>query len=80
MATRDEASFRRMCRTFPIRTGVFTVGPLAFALAQVLNAAVHGVPVWPVALVAAVMCVFSALVTDYHLARFRRRRLEPLGD
>jgi len=69
-----------MCRAFPVRTSVFTVGPLAVALAQLLNALVHGVPVWPVAVVAAVTCVFSALVTSYHLAKFRRRRLTPAFD
>lgn len=77
MATRDEPSFARMCRSFPVRTSLFTVGPLVFALAQLLNAFVHGIPVWRVAVIAAVMAVFSVLITSYHLAKFRRRRLTP---
>ena len=75
MATRKKPSFVRMFRRFPFRTGLFTFGPLAIGLAQVLNAAFHGISLWPVVAVAAVMCVFSVLVTNYHLASFRRRTL-----
>jgi hypothetical protein len=75
MATRNKPSFVRMFRRFPFRTGLFTFGPLAIGLAQVLNAAFHGISLWPVVAVAAVMCVFSVLVTNYHLASFRRRTL-----
>lgn len=72
---REEPSFGRMCRAFPVRTGVFTVGPVAVGLAQVGNALVHGSAVWPVAAVAALMGAFSVLVTRYHLSAFRRRAL-----
>ena len=75
MATRNKPSFVRMFRRFPFRTGLFTFGPLAIGLAQVLNAAFHGISLWPVVAVAAVMCVFSVLVTNYHLASFRRQTL-----
>ena len=75
MTTRNKPSFVRMFRRFPFRTGLFTFGPLAIGLAQVLNAAFHGISLWPVVAVAAVMCVFSVLVTNYHLASFRRRTL-----
>lgn len=64
-----------MCRTFPLRTGLFTVGPVAVGVAQLLNVALHGTAVWAAAAAAAVMCAFSVLVTSYHLARFRRRAL-----
>jgi ribosomal protein L10 len=66
-----------MCRTFPIRTAVFTLGPLAVAVAQLLNAFVHGhgsaLPL--VAVIAVLTCVFSVLITRYHLSAFRRRTL-----
>lgn len=75
MATRNKPSFVRMFRRFPFRTGLLTFGPPAIGLAQVLNAAFHGISLWPVVAVAAVMCVFSVLVTNYHLASFRRRTL-----
>lgn len=78
MATRDHSSFARMARAFPVRTGLFTLGPLIVGFAQLLNAAVHGTAVVPVAAVTVVMIVFSVLVTGYHLAKFRRRTL--LGD
>lgn len=75
MATRNEPSFARMCRAFPVRTGVFTAGPLLVGFAQLLNALVHGSAVLPVAAIAVIMCAFSVLITNYHLASFRRRRL-----
>lgn len=67
-----------MCRTFPLRTGVCTVGPIAVGVAQLLNVVLHGTAAWgTVAAVAAtaVMCLFSVLITGYHLARFRRQSL-----
>lgn len=75
MATRDTPSFARMCRAFPVRTSLFTLGPLLVGAAQLLNALVHGSALLPVAAVALVMCAFSVLITNYHLASFRRRRL-----
>ena len=64
-----------MCRTFPVRTGLFTVGPVAIGLAQLLNATLNGAAVWVAVLATAVMCAFSVLVTGYHLAQFRRHTL-----
>ena len=75
MATRSDPSFLRMCRAFPMRTALFTLGPFVVAVTQVLNAFVHGGKLWLVAIVAAATVVFSVLVTNYHLAKFRRRRL-----
>ena len=75
MAIRDQPSFLRMFQAFPVRTGLFTLGPLAVGLAQVCNAVFHGSTLWPVVAVAAAMVVFSLLVTSYHLASFRRRTL-----
>jgi VIT1/CCC1 family predicted Fe2+/Mn2+ transporter len=74
MSTRTP-TFARMLRTFPLRTGVFTVGPVAVGVAQLLNVALHGTAVWVAVVAAAIMCVFSVLITGYHLARFRRQSL-----
>lgn len=75
MAVRDQPSFAHMCRAFPVRTGLFTLGPLAVAAAQLVNASVNGGSLLAVVAVAAVTCAFSLLVTRFHLAAFRRRRV-----
>jgi hypothetical protein len=64
-----------MCRTFPLRTGLFTVGPVAVGVAQLLNVALHGNALWAAVAATAIMCAFSVLITSYHLTRFRRRAL-----
>jgi urea transporter len=73
MATRDRPTFEEMCRAFPIRTGLFTFGPLLVGAAQSLNAVAHGTNLWLVAFIAVVTVAYSILVTNYHLASFRRR-------
>ncbi|WP_123538524.1 hypothetical protein [Halosimplex salinum] len=73
MASRQQPSFGKMCRHFPIRTALFTLGPLVIGAAQFLNAAVHGSNLWLVAAVAAMMVAYSVLVTRYQLATFRRQ-------
>jgi len=64
-----------MCRAFPLRTGLFTAGPIVIALAQLLNMAIHGTGIWAAAIATAVMVSFSVLVTSYHLAKFRRHTI-----
>lgn len=76
MATRRRPSFASMCRTFPMRTALFTAGPLLFGVAQLLNAYVHGTGLLGPAAVTGLLLVFSLLVTQYHLASFRVTRLE----
>lgn len=76
MATRDRPSFRRMARARPVRTAVFTLGPLAVGVAQLLNATVHGTGLVAFGAIAAAMAAFSVLVTRYHLTVFRRRTLD----
>lgn len=75
MATSGDVSFGKMARTFPMRTGLFTFGPLLFALIQLANAHVHGASIVYPALFAGLMAVFSVLVTRYHLVSFRLRQL-----
>lgn len=64
-----------MLQARPARTALFTIGPLAIGLAQIINASVHGTGIWLVAAITAVMALFSVIVTRYHLTVFRRRRL-----
>lgn len=66
-------TFARMARAEPLRTGVFTFGPLLLALAQGINVHVHGGPVAVAVVFAAVMLTYSVQVTRYHLAAFRQR-------
>ncbi|MFB6141584.1 MAG: hypothetical protein ABEJ26_14260 [Halosimplex sp.] len=75
MSTQDRPSFWRMCRAFPVRTGIFTFGPLAVGAAQFCNAVAHGTNIRIVALIAALTVAYSVLVTDYHLSAFRRQRV-----
>jgi len=73
MATREQPSFRQMCRETPFRTALFTFGPLLVGAAQVTNALVHGSSLPLLAAVAAVTVGYSVVATRYHLAAFRRR-------
>lgn len=73
MSTRELPSFGEMCRASPIRTALFTFGPLVVGAAQVLNGLVHDSNLWLLAVVAAVTVLYSLLVTGYQLAVFRRR-------
>ncbi|WP_135366534.1 hypothetical protein [Halosimplex halophilum] len=75
MAAREQPSFRQMCHETPFRTALFTFGPLVVGAAQVANALVHGSYLPLLAAVAAATVVYSALVTRYRLATFRRRTL-----
>lgn len=75
MSTRRDVTFGKMARTFPMRTGLFTFGPVLFALVQLVNAYLHGASLLYAALFAALMVAFSVLVTRYHLVSFRLRRL-----
>ena len=71
MPGRDADLLRRMIRTHPIRTGLFSAGPILFGLLQFANSYVNGGSL-PFALVfCAVMAAFAAMATRYHLVSFR---------
>ena len=75
MATRDGNYLGRMARTHPIRTGLFTAGPIVFGLLQFFNTFLNdGSVVFALAFCVA-MGVFSAMVTRYHLVTFRLSQL-----
>lgn len=71
----EEVTLAVLFRSMPVQSGLFTVGPLVLALAQLANSAVTSLSV-PYALAFAVMMLgFSMLSTRYHLAKFRLRTL-----
>lgn len=71
----DGRTFLRMAREFPVRTGVFTVALPAFALLQLLNGFVHGGRLAYVGVFALAVVAYSAVLTRYHVAAYRRYRL-----
>lgn len=75
MSARDGETVVRLAREFPVRTGLFTVGPLLIALAQIAIAFVHDVSLLATGSFAAVMVAYAVLVTRYHLAAYRRTSL-----
>lgn len=72
----NRATFLRMAREFPLHTAIFTFGLPVFALLQFVNAYVHGASLAVVGLFALAALACSALLTRYHLATYRRRRLD----
>lgn len=75
MLARDGEAVVRLARAFPVRTGLFTVGPIVIALVQLANGFVHDVSLLATGSFAAVMVAYSVLVTRYHLATYRRSTL-----
>lgn len=71
MADDCDVTFEAMARQFPVRTGVYTVGPPVVGLAQLVNSYVHGVPLWYAALFTVGLLAFSVIVTRYQLASYR---------
>lgn len=76
----DEASvtFRDLFCELPIQTGMFSFGPVFLGIAQLWNGYSHQTALSYHALFATVMVGFAILVTRYHLASFRLKRLERL--
>lgn len=77
MAGDSKAAFTEMARTFPIRTGVFTLVPLLFAVSQIVNTYVHGGSLLYTAGFSAAVLAYAISVNQYHLAAFQRIKLSP---
>ena len=75
MARRERDYLGRMVRTHPVRTGLFTVGPVIFGLFQFLNTYLNDGSVLFALGFCVVMGIFSAMVTRYHLVTFRLTQL-----
>lgn len=71
----DTTVFFQMARDFPVRTGIFTFGLPAFALLQLINGYVNHGSVAIIGAFVVLMVLFSAQLTRYQLANYRRQRL-----
>lgn len=74
-ASSELDTFFRMAREFPIRTGIYSFGLPVFALLQLLNGVVNGGSLLLMAGLAAFAIVCAVLVTQYHVAVYRRQQL-----
>jgi len=71
-----DVSLVEMFRELPVRSGLYTVGPLLLGVAEFVNGYVHQLQLVYPTLFAIVMVAFSVLVTQYHLVEFRIERLD----
>lgn len=75
MADATETTFADMASAFPVRTGLYTLGPLLFAVAQLANTYLHGGPVLFTAVFAVAILAFAVQLNRYYLAAYRRTTL-----
>lgn len=73
--TDDHDAFVQMASEFPVRTGIYTFGLPVFALLQLINGFVHGGSLVFIALFGALVVAFSAILTQYHVAAYRRKKI-----
>lgn len=76
MAQSDAEYLHRMARTHPVRTSVFSVGPILFGLLMLWNSYLNGGSLPFAALFLGVMAAFAAMATRYHLVSFRVRQID----
>lgn len=72
----DRQTFTAMAREFPVRTTIYTFGLPLFALLQLVNAFVFDGSLLIVGAFAALMVLCSIALTRYHLAIYRRKKVE----
>ncbi|WP_224268489.1 hypothetical protein [Haloprofundus salinisoli] len=73
--TDDREAFFEMAREFPARTAIFTFGLPVFALLQLINGVVHEGQLLYIVAFAGLAVAYSATLTRYHVATYRRRKL-----
>lgn len=73
---KDDVTLVSAVRRSPVQMGLFALGPVALACAQLLNSLVAGLSLWVSASFAALMVAYAVLYTRYHLAQLRLRDLE----
>lgn len=71
MAGSEADYFGRMARTHPVRTCLFSAAPILFGLAQLFNSYLNGGSILFATSFLAVMAMFAAMATRYHLVSFR---------
>ena len=64
-----------MANEFPVRTGIYTFGLPVFALLQLINGYVHEGSLLFIGLFAALVVAFSVILTQYHVAVYRRKNV-----
>ena len=76
MSSSDVDYLHRMVRAHPLRTGLFSVGPILFGLIQMVNSYVNDGSVLFAAFFLAVMAAFAAMATRYHVVSYRVQYLD----
>lgn len=77
--TDDYRAFVRMASEFPLRTAIFTFGLPVFALLQLVNGFVHDGSILYIGGFSVLAVVFSVMLTRYHVAIYRRKKLTRVG-
>lgn len=73
--TDDHNAFVQMASEFPVRTGIYTFGLPVFALLQLINGVVHEGALTFIGLFAVLVVAFSVMLTRYHVAIYRRKKV-----
>ncbi|MFB6178401.1 MAG: hypothetical protein ABEI77_01595 [Halorientalis sp.] len=71
----DTTVFLQMARDFPLRTGIFTFGLPLFGLLQLVNGYINQESLLVIGGFVALLVLFSAQLTRYQLANYRRAQL-----
>lgn len=79
MPTSSDVTLLAAFRRSPVHMGVFAVGPLVLAFAQVLNSLLLGLSPYVSGVFAVLMTCYAILFSRYHLARLRLHSLESLS-
>lgn len=74
----DPDALRELFRTDPVGTGLFVLGPVALAAAQLSNSLLNDLSLAVSVPFAVVLLAFSGLLVQYQLARHRLRELDAL--
>lgn len=72
----DLQTFKAMAREFPLRTTIYTFGLPVFALLQLVNALVFDGSLLIIGAFATLMVLCSIVLTRYHIAIYRRQKVE----
>lgn len=76
MSVKDNTTLAEMVRELPIRTALYTLGPICIALAQFVNGYVNDISLVVLFAFALVMIAASVFITRYHLTEYRVSKLE----
>ncbi|UPV99873.1 hypothetical protein M0R88_15305 [Halorussus gelatinilyticus] len=74
--TDDHDAFLQMASEFPVRTSIYTFGLPVFAVLQLINGFVHDGSLELIGLFAVLMVAFSVKLTLYHVAIYRRQKVD----